>query len=171
MLIVRPETVTDYPQVAEINRLAFGQEGEARLVEAIRQSQNYIPALSLVALWDDAVVGHILFSRIHIQAAEKAIPALALAPMAVLPDYQNRAVGTGLVWEGLNACRRGHHEIVVVLGHEHFYPRFGFVPASRYGIRAPFPAPDAAFMVQELTPAALDGVSGVVHYPAYFDGV
>jgi len=85
MLIVRPESPPDYPQVALIHQRAFGRENEARLVAAVRQSEHYFPALSLVAVLDDQVAGHILFSRCHIEAAERRVPALALAPLAVLP--------------------------------------------------------------------------------------
>ncbi|MCB9451561.1 MAG: N-acetyltransferase [Anaerolineaceae bacterium] len=171
-LIVRPESALDYPVVAAIHRVAFGGGGEVNLVAAVRQSENYIPALSLVAVLDEQVVGHILFSRCHIQGAERTVPALALAPLAMLPAYQNQAVGTALMWEGLNACRQKRHEIVIVLGHPDYYTRFGFVPASTAGIHAPFPLEDdAAFMAQGLTPGVLDGVSGMVQYPPHFDGV
>lgn len=170
-LIVRPETPADYAAVALIHQRAFGRESEARLVAAIRESDNYFPALSLVAVLDEAFVGHIIFSRCHIQSAEQSFPALALAPLAVLPEFQNRAVGTALMWEGLNACRKGRHEIVIVLGHPDYYSRFGFTPASAFGILPPFPVDDAAFMAQGLTPDALLGVSGTVQYPSYFDNV
>ena len=91
--------------------------------------------------------------------------------MAVLPDCQRQGIGTQLVNRGLEACRRLGHSIVVVVGHPQYYPRFGFTPAAPYNIEAPFPVPDETFMVQALTPEALDGVSGIVRYPASFDTV
>jgi len=146
-IVIRSELPEDYDAIEKVNRLAFGQENEARLVEAIREEQGFDPALSLVALRAGQVVGHILFSPIQIKSDQRTIPALALAPMAVLPDFQRQGVGTALVREGLDACRRLGHAIVIVVGHPEYYPRFGFVPAASYGIRAPFDVPDEALMV------------------------
>jgi len=93
-----------------------------------------------------------------------------LAPMAVLPALQGQGIGTELVREGVEACRRLGHTIVVVVGHPRFYPRFGFVPAAQYGIRAPFEVPEEAFMVLVLgRPERLEGISGLVQYPSAFN--
>ena len=100
-----------------------------------------------------------------------SLPALALAPMAVHPEFQSQGIGSRLVREGLERCRNLGHRIVVVVGHPEFYPRFGFTPARAKGLEAPFPVPDEAFMVTELVPGALDGVSGMIVYPAPFEGV
>ena len=169
--VIRAERPDDYAVVEEVNRLAFGQEGEARLVAALRHAESFDPALSLVAVRADRVVGHILFSLIHIESEQAKVPSLALAPMAVLPAFQRQGIGTQLVHEGLKACRRSGHTIVVVVGHAEYYPRFGFTPAAGQGIRAPFSVPDEAFMVLGLAPASLDGIGGVVRYPAAFDEV
>jgi putative acetyltransferase len=169
--LVRRETPADYAAVETVNRLAFGQDREARLIEAVRQAAEYIPELSLVAEVDGQVVGHILFSPIAIRTAVKSAAALALAPMAVRPEFQRRGIGSQLVRAGLEACRRLGHARVIVLGHAAYYPRFGFAPASRWGIRTPFPAPDEAFMALELDPSALDGCAGVVEYPPVFNEV
>ncbi|MCP4251000.1 MAG: N-acetyltransferase [bacterium] len=168
---IRPEQPGDYAAIAKICRLAFGGEGESRLVAALRASDEFDPNLSLVAVRDRAVIGHILFSPIRIESDQGHTPALALAPMAVLPVHQRQSIGTQLVHRGLEACRRLRHAIVVVVGHAEYYPRFGFTPAAPYNIQAPFPVPDEAFMVLALTPVALDGVNGVVRYPKAFDDV
>jgi len=99
------------------------------------------------------------------------LPALALAPLAVHPEFQNQGIGSRLVGEGLARCRNLGHKIVVVVGHPEFYPRFGFTSARAKGLEAPFPVPDEAFMVTKLVPRALDGVSGMIVYPAPFEGV
>lgn len=169
--MIRVEHVDDHAGVDEVNRLAFGQDNEARLVATLRQADGFDPGLSLVAVCDGAVVGHILFSPIRIETDSSDVPALALAPMAVLPELQRRGIGSDLVREGLEACRRAGHAIVVVLGHAEYYPRFGFTPASGFGIRPPFPAPDEAFLALALAPSGLDGISGVVRYPAPFEDV
>lgn len=169
--IIRPERADDYVAIAEVNRLAFGRDNEARLVAAIRQAESFDPALSLVAVHADRVVGHILFSLIHIESDRGRIPAVALAPMAVLPDFQRQGIGTELVRQGLEVCRRAGHVIVIVVGHPDYYPRFGFVPAASHGIQAPFPVPDEAFMVLALAPRGLDEISGVIRYPAAFSDV
>ena len=168
---IRSEQPEDHATIHEVNRLAFGQDDEARLVTALRHTEGFDPSLSLVAVRDAQVVGHILFSSIHIETDEGRVPAMALAPMAVLPRWQRQGIGSALVREGLEACRRAGHRIVVVLGHPDYYPRFGFRPASGHDVRPPFSVPDEAFMVKALAPGGLDGISGVVRYPGAFDGV
>ena len=168
--VIRPEEPNDCAAIGEVNRLAFGQDNEARLVEALRRSADYIPQLSLVAQIDGRIVGHVLFSPAVIETPERAVPTLALAPMAVHPDYQRRGVGSALAREGLKACQELGHGSVVVLGHPGYYPRFGFVPAPPRGIRPPFEVPAEAFMVCELLPGALAGIHGTVRYPPAFEG-
>lgn len=171
MVTIRAEQSDDYAAVAEVNRLAFGQDNEAQLVAELRKAEDFDPSLSLVAECDGGVVGHILFSAIRIETQRGEVGALALAPMAVLPDYQGQGIGSALVREGLEACRRAGQRIVVVLGHAEYYPRFGFTPASEYDVKAPFSVPDEAFMLLGLDSGALDGISGVVRYPAAFSEV
>ena len=169
--VIRPERPDDCAAIERVNRLGFGQENEARLVAAIRHAESFAPALSLVAVRADTVVGHILFSPIQIESDHATTRALALAPMAVLPNLQRQGIGSDLVREGLKACHRLGHTIVVVVGHPDFYSRFGFTPAASHGIQAPFPVPDEAFRVLALVRGSLDGVCGVVRYPAAFDDV
>jgi putative acetyltransferase len=169
MITIRPEQPDDFSTVFEINQRAFGRLEEAQLVEALRRVAN--PQISLVAVRDAQVVGHIFFSPVIIEGQNSSVHALGLAPMAVMPELQNQGIGSLLVKEGLNAARRLGQNIVVVLGHTKYYPRFGFEIASRKGLRCEFPAPDEAFMVAELTPGALRGVSGLVKYLPEFSRV
>jgi putative acetyltransferase len=170
-MTVRPEQPADYAAIADVSRAAFRQDNEARLIAALRKSAGFDPELSLVAVRDDVIVGHILFSRILIESESSEVPALALAPMAVLPALQREGIGSQLVAEGLESCRRAGHRIVIVVGHPDYYPRFGFVPAGPLGLRAPFPVPSEAFMALELVAGALDGVHGTVRYPPPFEEV
>ena len=169
MLTIRPETADDHAAIHEVNLLAFGQEVEPRLVEALRRLPDFIPELSLVAVEAGQVVGHILFSPIVIETKDGSVPALTLAPLAVRPELQNQGIGSQLVRDGLERCRTLGHRIVVVVGHPPYYPRFGFSPARARGLEAPFPVPDEAFMVLELVPGALDGVAGMVRFPPPFE--
>lgn len=166
MLLIRPETKADWPIIRDVHVRAFGRADEARLVEALRAAPDFVTAFSLVAVDDADVVGHILFSRIHIRTPQRAVPAMALAPVAVFLEHQGRGVGSALITHGLQECRRLGEHIVVVVGHPSYYPRFGFTSARAAGLEAPFP--DAAFMVQELTPGALLGLRGSVEYPPAF---
>lgn len=166
---IRQESPADREAVYNLNKDAFGQETEARLVEALRAGNAYIPELSLVAMVEGKVVGHILFSRIKIRGDKGAEwDSLALAPMAVQPSLQHKGIGSQLVRQGLAAAHRLGHRSVIVLGHEHFYPRFGFEPARKWNIRAPFDVPEAVFMATELVKGGLTGVSGVVEYHKVF---
>ena len=173
MITIRPERSEDRNAVDEVHALAFGRPDEARLVQELRQSEAFVPKLSLVAVADGRVVGHILFSRIIIESRRGAAPALALAlalaPVSVRPELQNQGIGMRLVREGLKRCRDLGHTIVVVVGHPSYYPRFGFSPAGARGLEAPFAVRDEAFLVLELVPGALDGIRGTVKYPPPFD--
>ncbi len=171
MLSLTCETDDDIATIHEVVAAAFGRTSEAKLVEVIRQSPNFIPELSLVAVENGDVLGHILFSSIVIETQEQAIPALALAPLAVTPTRQREGIGSQLVQAGLSQSRELNHSVIVVLGNPGYYERFGFQTASKFGVQAPFPVPDEAFMVLELKPDALINVSGIVRYPTYFDQV
>jgi putative acetyltransferase len=171
MVTVRQEVPADHRQVLEVNRLAFGRPEEAQLVEALRMSASFVPELSLVASEEDRVVGHVLFTRVAIRDGGRRHPALALAPVAVLPERQRSGIGSTLIRHGVEAARALGYGIAIVLGHSSYYPRLGFVPAERVGIRAPFEVTPGAFMVLELQPGALAGVQGEVEYPPEFSNV
>ncbi len=168
MISIRPEQPDDYPTIYEINRAAFDGEVEARLINNLRGTQAFIPELSLVALLDGKVIGHILFSWVHVETDSKRTPVISLAPMAVLPEHQNQGIGSLLVREGLKRCRDLGYGIVVLVGHANYYPRFGFAAAKEKGLKLPFEAPDEAFMVCELVPHALEGITGTIVYPPEF---
>ncbi|MEV0134316.1 N-acetyltransferase [Dactylosporangium sp. NPDC050688] len=161
----RAETPADVAAVRAVNVAAFPTAAEADLVEALRADPAaWIDGLSVVAVAPGApVVGHALLTRCHVGDA----PALALAPCAVLPAYQRTGAGSAAITAALAAAGQRGEDLVIVLGHAGYYPRFGFAPASRYAISAPFTVPDEAFMALRL-----DGTgpapSGVVRYAKAF---
>ncbi len=163
---IRSESLSDYAAIAEVNILAFGQENEAKLVEEIRDSQGYISQLSLVAEIDGAIVGHILFSYIDL-IGEESLQVLGLAPLAVLPKFQKQGIGSALVKAGLEKADAIKEALVIVLGHPHFYKRFGFQPSVNYKITSPFPVPEDVFMVKILQNYH-DKYQGKVVYPPAF---
>lgn len=167
-LTIRPETPADHDPIDAILRAAFDTDAEARLVRALRRDPAFDPRLALVATLDDRPVGHILFTPAPIADADREHAALALAPMAVHPDHQRRAVGAALVRAGLDAARDLGHRLVHVLGHTHYYPRFGFEPAPP-GIRCPFDPTGEHVMILALAPGALDRVRGDIRYARPFE--
>src|SRR5947208_16582257 len=136
MCNIRPEAPADADAIAQVNRLAFGQDEEAKLVSDLRKG-GFV-RVSLVAEVNKTIVGHILFSRLPIITETGIVEALSLAPMAVVPSYQRRRIGSRLVEEGLRACREAGHAIVLVLGHPNFYPRFGFSARMAEPLVSPF---------------------------------
>jgi putative acetyltransferase len=166
MLTLRGETPEDITAIHHIHTAAFGRPNEAELVDALRR--NNALTISLVAVQDGRLVGHIAFSPVTITSSTATIEALGLAPMAVLPAYQRRGIGSQLVEAGLTTCHLTPYGVVVVLGHPSYYPRFGFTPAKPLGIVWEHDAPDEAFMVQEIKEGALAQSRGVVQYRPEF---
>ncbi|MEH2282760.1 MAG: N-acetyltransferase [Nostoc sp.] len=166
---IRCETLPDYPAIAEVNTLAFGQENEAKLVEKIRDSDRYISDFSLVAEVENVVVGHILFSYIDL-VGEETLEVLGLAPLAVRPQFQRQGIGSALIKAGLETAEAKKEAIVIILGHPEFYTRFGFQPSVVYEIESPFPVPEEFFMVKPLQKYQ-NMYKGKVIYPAAFDEV
>ena len=165
---VRPERPEDRHAVRHVNERAFGRPDEADLVDRLRE--EVASYFALVALLDGEIVGHIAFTPVALDPPKPQLNARGLAPMAVLPAYQRTGIGTALVREGLAACRRSGADVVVVLGHPAYYPRFGFEPAAAFDLASEYDAPPEAFMVLELVPGALEGVEGTVQYHAAFGG-
>jgi predicted N-acetyltransferase YhbS len=160
----RPEAADDASAIREVNLAAFPTAEEADLVEALRASDAWIEGLSTVTEDPEGtIVGHALLSRCHVDGA----PALTLAPCAVLPRLQKKGAGSAAIRAGLEAARAKGENLVLVLGHAEYYPRFGFTPASAFGIRASFDVPDETMMALALDPEA-ETPRGTIAYPAAF---
>lgn len=169
LINIRACNRSDYQAIAELNQLAFERENEALLVELIRDSDQYIPELELVAELSCAFVGHILFSYIDLVGQEN-LQVLGLAPIAVRPEFQRQGIGSTLVQVGLEAASSRGEVMVIVLGHPQFYSRFGFEPSVGYGIESPFPVAEEAFMVKPLKNYQ-GRYRGKVVYPPAFNRV
>ena len=167
--IIRPETDEDIPAIYQVNKLAFKRENEAQLVNRLREEDAII--LSLVAELDGQIIGHILFSPVTITDGEFQWQAIGLGPMAVLPEFQNQRIGSALIRSGLDELKKLGHDIVIVLGHPEYYPRFGFKPSKPFGIQWEINVPDKVFMVAELSEGALNGRKGIVRYHSAFKDV
>jgi putative acetyltransferase len=164
---IRSERRGDEQAVWRVVSQAFGQPDEAGLVEALRQHGDQV--ISLVAELAGQIVGHIMFSPVTVRDDQTDWRAIGLGPLAVLPSHQGHGIGARLVWAGLEACRDAGHDVVFVLGHPGYYPRFGFLPTDQAGIRWEHDAPAEAFMVVELTPGAMAHRRGVLSFLPEFD--
>ena len=162
---IREERPGDVAAIRDVNRLAFAQDQEANIVDALRANGGAL--LSLVATLDREVVGHIMYSPLTVADASGA----ALGPMAVLPARQRQGIGSRLVAEGNRRLANAGCPFIVVLGHAEFYPRFGFRPATTFGIGCEWNVPDEVFMALMLDDAKRPGIGGTARYRAEFSTV
>ena len=170
---IREELEKDYEVVERLTEEAFksaehSDGTEHLLVNRLRKSDDFIKELSLVAEDNRKVIAHLMLTKAKINNGDMSVETLALAPVSVIPEYQGKGIGSKLINIALESARRLGYKSVIVLGHDKYYPKFGFVPASKYGIKAPFDVPDEAFMVKELNDGSLIGVSGIVEYAKEF---
>ena len=161
-----PELPVHRPAVLELNRLAFKGDEEPRLIKNLARDNSILA--SFVAVDGDEVVGHILFSPLHLMVNGKRIDAVALAPMCVLPSRQKQGIGTQLVEHGIEAMKSAGQAAIIVLGHVNFYPRFGFRHDLAKNLSCAFNKYEA-FMGLELLAGSLDGKPGTCIYPRAFD--
>jgi putative acetyltransferase len=168
-MIVRREKTEDIPFIFKVNIESFSTDAEANLVDMLREQA--LPLISCVAEDEGTIVGHILFTPVTLIDQNPSVSLAGLGPMAVLPAYRNKGVGTLLVEQGLEECRKEGFGAVVVLGHEDYYPRFGFVPSVAYGISSNYDVPPEMFMIMELKKKALKGLQGIITYHQLFNGV
>ena len=179
MITVRQEQPDDIAAVRAINETAFapytpqekeaGKPAEAGIVDAIRSRCSNV--VSLVAVEDGTIVGHIFFSPVFISIPSgTTIQGMGLAPMAVLPEFQGQGIGSMLVRAGIDAIRERNCPFIIVVGHPEYYPRFAFVPDSGHGLTCQWDGvPDEAFMVLVLDEEAMSNVSGVARYREEFN--
>jgi len=164
-VLIRDEVARDHAAVRHVVASAFETAAESRLVDALRERAR--PVVSLVAEKAGSVVGHVMFSPVSL-SGHPEVPMMGLAPMAVAPEHQRTGIGSALARAGLDRCAQLGIAAVVVLGHPAYYPRFGFVPASRFEIDCEYADTEEAFMAIELIDGALRTASGRIHYHAAF---
>ncbi len=167
MFKIRQSRTSDEADIKKIHMAAFGEEGPeiAKLVAGLFKDSTAFPMLSLVAEDGNRLTGHILFTKVDIHPIEKPVSARILAPLAILPDVQNKGIGQKLINEGLNVLTQSNVALVFVLGHPWYYPRCGFEPAGEKGFAAPYPIPKEnapAWMVQQLNGDMIGKVKGTV---------
>jgi len=173
-ILFRQENKDDYTAVFNLIQRAFEKEkmsdhSEQYLVERLRNSEAFIPELSIVAEINQNIAGHILLTRIKVVNNEnEEFESLALAPVSVLPEYQGKGIGGKLIETAHKKAKELGFGSVILLGHENYYPRFGYEIAKKYGIKLPFEVPDENCMAIELIKGALEGVEGTVSYPKAF---
>jgi predicted N-acetyltransferase YhbS len=170
---IRQEEVKDYKLVEYLTFLAFqnmefADGDEHILVANLRSSKDFIPELSLIAEYEGGIVGHILFTSSRIISGETINKSLTLAPVSVHPSFQNQGIGSMLIRKGLEIAKNLGHTNVNVMGHPGYYPKFGFLAASQFGIMPPMEAPEGVFMILELMENSLKGVNGTVQFASEF---
>ncbi len=167
-IVIRNEYPDDFGRVDQINRLVFDGDGEMRLVQNLRTNGDLL--LSMVAELGGVVVGHIAYSRGYIEEKLDRIPSVGLGPMAVHPAHQRKGLGSQLVMDSLASLKEMGEAHCFVLGHTWFYPKFGFLPASAFGVDSVYQAGDH-FMGQELIERSLKNRSGLFVYSSAFEGM
>jgi putative acetyltransferase len=166
MLKIRKSTQSDIAEVLHVEGQAFGNDKGPEIVDLVNgllSDPSAMPLLSLLAVNNEQSIGHILFTKARISNSNDSISAVILAPLAVIPEAQSDGVGGQLIKEGMRQLSKTGVELVFVLGHPEYYPRYGFQPAGCLGFEAPYPIPDEhanAWMVQELQPGVIGNVCG-----------
>lgn len=174
MLTIRQEEEKDHKKVFELTEEAFrkmeqSDHQEHFLVEKLRKSDAFIPELSLVAETEEGeIAGHILFTKLKIVDGDETFESLALAPVSVRPEFQNQGIGGQLILRGHSIAKELGYHSVILIGHENYYPKFGYEKTSNFGISFPFEIPEINGMAVELTKDGLKNVKGVVKYPKEF---
>jgi putative acetyltransferase len=170
---LRAEEEADRDGVRRVVETAFGQLDEADIVDRLREGGDLF--MSHLADRKGEIIAHLAFSPTQV-VAEDGTPReirgglLALAPMAVAPKYQRQMIGQGLLRSALMRLERAGVGAIVVLGHPAYYPRFGFTPASGFGLRCPLDAPDEAFLLRSFGEHPADSFCGMLKYAPAFDG-
>ena len=165
---IRKSSALDGTEIEKIHIKAFGKEKGpeiADLVNGLFNDETATPLLSLVAVEGDQLLGHILFTKATLTQTTEPASARILAPLAVLPEIQRKGVGGQLIKEGLHRLKKTGVELVFVLGHPDYYPRYGFMPAGHIGYEAPYSIPEehaGAWMVQELSAGVIGRIGGKV---------
>jgi putative acetyltransferase len=168
-ITIRDERPEDIEAIRSVNDQACGQSQEGQLVDTLRKNGGVL--LSLVAIADRRVVGHILYSPVSIESAGKDTIGAGLGPMAVLPEFQRQGIGSKLIESGKQRLREAGVPFIVVLGHPSYYPRFGFIPASKYGVRSEWEVPDNVFMMLVMDHETMVSGSGLAKYRSEFSSV
>jgi putative acetyltransferase len=166
-LTIRAEAPKDDEEIARVTAAAFGKEREARIVDAIRDSDGYVPELSLVAELDGHIVGHAMLSYVGLAGEERRL--LELGPLSVAPQQQRQGIGSALVRESLRQADERGEPLVLVLGHAEYYPRFGFRPARELGIEPPDPKIRDQFFLAIPLRAYDTTIQGRVVFPPAYD--
>jgi putative acetyltransferase len=171
-MIIRTETTADFEEVFKLHYLAFGnREDESRLIERIRVSEGFVSELSVVAELNNEIIGHLLLSKASVEEKEKTHSVIVLAPIAVKPSCQKQGIGSSLIKEGFERCKKLGYNSIFLIGHPSYYPKFGFQPARKLGFElSQFNVPDEVFMVCELKEGALQNIKGELKYPNSFFG-
>ncbi|KMQ65464.1 GCN5 family acetyltransferase [Chryseobacterium angstadtii] len=174
MLTIRQEEEKDHQEVFQLTEQAFrdmehSDHQEHFLVEKLRKSEAFIPELSLVAETKNGeIAGHILFTKLKIVNGSETFESLALAPVSVKPTFQNQGIGEQLILRGHAIAKALGFHSVILIGHENYYPKFGYEKTSNFGISFPFDIPEVNGMAVELTKDGLKNVKGMVEYPKEF---
>lgn len=163
---IRETTSDDYNNIMEVEKSAFGYDKEAKLVSELLSDKTAEPLVSLLAFYKGEPVGHILFTRAYHEDHPMQQMLHILAPLAVVPSFQRMGIGGLLIKAGIKLLKQRGSQLVFVLGHKEYYPKYGFIPrAANLGFAPPYPMPDEYadyWMVQALGGLELNTLKGKI---------
>ncbi|NEP90318.1 MAG: N-acetyltransferase [Okeania sp. SIO2C2] len=163
-MIIREALDSDLDDVLSVERAAFGSDECVEIVQKLLGDDSAQPIVSLIAFQEDRAVGHIFFSKATLEP-NAPLSISILGPLAVVPNAQRQGIGGKLIKKGLDILSESGVDLVFVLGHPTYYPRFGFKPAGNLGFEPQYPIPEKnadAWMVQELRPGMIGNFSGKI---------
>jgi len=171
---LRLEEEKDHRIVEEVTREAFWNVhipgcDEHLLIKNLRKTEEFVKDLDFVAVYENTIIGNIVYVETKITSSEKESVVLTFGPISVLPKYQNKGIGTRLIEYTKKLAREMGYKAIVIYGDPEYYKRFGLIESIEYNIKNEEGKYPEALLVLELYPNSLNGINGIYEEGKIYD--